>query len=134
MKKKVVYTWLLLMIAALAAKAQTYTLTYQGFPYAKTSCALPEFAKGTAVKISLGTPNVEGKTFLYWRYEGMRYMPGSMFIMPAQDVELIPVYEGDATATEEIEIHAPANKIMRNGQLLIIYNGKTYNATGQQIQ
>jgi hypothetical protein len=61
-------------------------------------------------------------------------MPGAAFIMPATDVELIPVYEGDMSATEQIEIHSSANKVIRNGQLLIIYNGKTYNTTGQQIQ
>ena len=61
-------------------------------------------------------------------------MPGATFIMPAQDVELIPVYEGDATAAENIEIHTSKQKVIRNGQLLIIHNGKIYNTTGQQIQ
>jgi hypothetical protein len=121
--------------AANAAMAQpTYELTYKGFPYAKTTCDNPRYEEGATIKLSLGKPTNTEKTFLYWKYNGVNYMPGAAFIMPATDVELIPVYEGDMSATEQIEIHSSANKVIRNGQLLIIYNGKTYNTTGQQIQ
>lgn len=134
MRRKIVYTLLLIILAVAAKAQQKYELTYQGFPYAKTICAIPSYVAGQEIQLSLGKPTNTEKTFLYWQYNGANYMPGATFIMPAQDVELIPVYEGDATATEQIEIHTSANKMIRNGQLLIIHNGKTYNTTGQQIQ
>lgn len=134
MRRKIIYTLLLIIVAVAAKAQQKYELTYQGFPYAKTTCAIPSYVAGAEVQLSLGKPTNTEKTFLYWQYNGANYMPGATFIMPAQDVELIPVYEGDATTTEQIEIHTSANKMIRNGQLLIIHNGKTYNTTGQQIQ
>jgi hypothetical protein len=134
MRRKLVYTVLLIIVAVAAKAQQKYELIYQGFPYAKTTCANPSYVAGQEIQLSLGKPTNAEKTFLYWQYNGANYMPGATFIMPAQDVELIPVYEGDATATENIEIHTSANKMIRNGQLLIIHNGKIYNSLGQQIQ
>ena len=134
MRRKIVYTLLLIIVAVAVKAQQKYELTYQGFPYAKTTCAIPSYVAGAEVQLSLGKPTNAEKTFLYWQYNGANYMPGATFIMPAQDVELIPVYEGDATATKNIEIHSSKQKVIRNGKLLIIHNGKTYNTTGQQIQ
>ena len=134
MRRKIVYTLLLIILAVAAKAQQKYELTYQGFPYAKTTCSIPSYVAGQEIQLSLGKPTNTEKSFLYWQYNGANYMPGATFIMPAQDVELIPVYEGDATATEQIEIHTSANKMIRNGQLLIIHNGKICNTTGQQIQ
>jgi hypothetical protein len=38
------------------------------------------------------------------------------------------------TATEEVESPAPsAQKIMQNGQLLILHEGKTYNIMGVEV-
>jgi hypothetical protein len=134
MRRKLVYTVLLIIVAVAAKAQQKYELIYQGFPYAKTTCANPSYVAGQEIQLSLGKPTNAEKTFLYWQYNGANYMPGATFSMPAQNVELVPVYEGDATATENIEIHTSANKMIRNGQLLIIHNGKIYNTTGQQIQ
>ena len=134
MRRKIVYTLLLIILAVAAKAQQKYELTYQGFPYAKTTCAIPSYVAGAEIQLSLGKPTNTEKTFLYWQYNGANYMPGATFIMPAQDVELIPVYEGDATAAENIEIRTSKQKVIRNGQLLIIHNGKIYNTTGQQRQ
>lgn len=113
--------------------AQTYELTYKGFPYAKTTCENPTYAYGEQVILSVGKPQQDGKNFLYWQHAGVNYLPGATFTMPAADVELIPVYDTN-TAVDNLHAETKRTKVLQNGQLIIIHNGKSYNSLGQQIQ
>lgn len=131
MKRLFLFCSLILPLALCATN--TYTLTYQGFPYIKTTCENPVYAYGEQVVLSAGQPQVEGKVFLYWQYAGVNYLPGATFTMPAADVELIPVYDTN-TAVDEVQSETKNSKILQDGQLVIIHNGKSYNSLGQQLR
>ena len=48
------------------------------------------------------------------------------------DIVLVP--QGSASAISNTAIDTKAMKIIRNGQLFIIKNGKTYNALGAEVK
>ena len=132
MKSKIFLSSLVLTLTLQMVAAQ-YELVYQGFPYKKTQCDNPTYAAGTSIQISVGKPQVQGREFICWQFNGVNYMPGDTFVMPAANVTLVPVY-GPSTGIQDVETIEKTTKKIVNGQLIIIHNGKQYNALGQIIQ
>ena len=56
------------------------------------------------------------------------------FEMPAKDVEVTATFETEATAIVNTDAAAKAVKVVRDGQLLIIKNGRTYNVLGADVE
>ena len=128
----------LVLLMSLAAMGQTYTLTYEGFPYMKTICGIPSYSAGTEVKLSWGRPIQEKKWFDGWQYNNKLYQPGTIFTMPAEDVVLVPVFsdisEGIEDVPELTDTKNKGQKIIKDGQLLIIHNGAIYNVLGERVK
>lgn len=118
--------------ASTTPPAETYSLSYQGFPYRKTLCEEPTYEAGTVLTLSNATPTQGGKTLTGWRYDGVVYEPGASFTMPAADVVLAPIWD-HGTDIDQTNIRTQAVKILRNGQLVIIRDGVEYNAQGTRI-
>ncbi len=118
--------------ASTTPPAETYSLSYQGFPYRKTLCEEPTYEAGTVLTLSNATPSKGGKTLTGWRYDGVVYEPGASFTMPAADVVLAPIWD-NGTDIDQTNIRTQAVKILRNGQLVIIRDGVEYNAQGTRI-
>ena len=118
--------------ASTTPPAETYSLSYQGFPYRKTLCEEPTYEAGTVLTLSNATPTKGGKTLTGWRYDGVVYEPGASFTMPAADVVLAPIWD-NGTDIDQTNIRTKAVKILRNGQLVIIRDGVEYNAQGTRI-
>ena len=126
----------LMMAVAGMAISFTYELSYEGFPYNKTRCENPSYVAGTAVKLSAGIPTKDDVPLVGWRYNGTIYLPGASFIMPSEDVVLQPVWSGEEgiELVENRKSIIDNRKILRDGQLLIIREGKVYNVIGVRIQ
>ena len=111
-------------------------LTYKGFPYKRTTCAYPSYYAGSTVTLASGRPqNEEGKVIVGWLYEGTTYAPGGKFTMPETDVELEPVWGEPEQGIETVQkIEHRAQKIMRNGQMIIVLDGVEYTILGGRLQ
>lgn len=132
--RKITTLCVALMIAA-AGMAEVYGLSYEGFPYNKTLCEGPTYAAGAAVKLTDGIPTKDEVPLVGWSYNGTIYQPGATFIMPAEDVVLVPVWEGsEGIETVNGEWRMANGKMIRDGQLLINRDGKVYNVMGVRIQ
>lgn len=114
------------------AMTQYYALTYQGYPYRRTSCEELLFAEGSTVTLSTGIPTQAGHAFEGWSFEGKIYQPGDSFVMPSDDVELVAVWK--PTAIEDVTTINKAKKVFRDGELLIEEDGVLYNVQGAKIQ
>lgn len=111
-------------------------LTYQGFPYKRTSCEYPSFYIGALVRLSKTQPmNEEGQVLTGWLYNGETYLPGAAFTMPEEDVELVPVWgEQGIENTEHRAQNTEYRKELRDGQLVIVREGVEYNMMGGRVQ
>ena len=122
------------LMAAMTLSAAEWTLTYQGYPYKRTACDGPFYEAGTKITLSSGVPvSTDGKVFAGWTYGKKTYQPGATFVMPNNDVELVPSWKSDE-AIEEVQ--APsfnAHKILRNGQLIILRDGIEYDLMGRPL-
>lgn len=130
---KKIATLCISLMMTVAGMADTFVLSYQGFPYNRTKCAGPTYAAGTAVKLTTGIPEKKDSTFAGWSFYGTIYAPGAYFIMPAQDVELIPAWE-EELAVEQIWEKVPrVSKFIRDGQVVILRDGMEYNVLGVRL-
>ena len=120
------------LVACMTVMAEKYALTYQGFPYKKTGCDIPRYAVGEVVKLCNHRP--PGTLwFNGWQYNGELYLPGSDFTMPAEDVELVPSFAGEGVPVETVHTGGKAQKVLRDGQLVIVRDGQTYNVLGEKM-
>ena len=134
-KMRKITTLCLSLMIATAVMAEMYGLSYEGFPYNKTLCGGPTYAAGSAVKLTTGIPVKEDVPLVGWKYKGILYAPGAMFTMPANDVVLVPVWQGEeGLETVNGERLTESRKILRDGQIIIIRDGKEYNILGERIQ
>jgi lipoprotein-anchoring transpeptidase ErfK/SrfK len=116
-----------------AYSAKQVKLSYEGFPYKKTTCAEPVYEAGTVVTLSTAVPVKAGKTLKGWTYTGAFYEPGASFTMPETDVVLEPVWE-DGSGIESIQkSEISIQKVIKDGQLYLIYDGVTYNMMGFRL-
>lgn len=112
-----------------------YELTYQGYPYRRTMCEIPSYYPGARVALSTFRPHEPTRWFLGWQYDGVTYQPGEIFTMPENDVELVPQFlEIGEGICNPVSDEGNAEKILRDGQLLIIRGDRTYNAQGVLIK
>ena len=133
MRKVTILSLLLLM--GVAAWAQQYSITYQGYPFLfRTSCEYPTFAAGDHLTITAGKPYNDGKEFLGWMFDGNLYKPAQKFIMPAKDVLFVPVFDGDPSAIESQKSKVESRKLLENGVLFLINNGVKYTIMGERVQ
>jgi len=116
--------------------AEKYALTYQGFPYKKTLCEEPTYVAGSKVRLSSGTKQREdGKWILGWEYQGVTYEIGGEFTMPEADVELVPVWGEKSQGVDHVQgDKAQWTKVLREGQLYLMYNGTMYNVQGLRVK
>lgn len=115
--------------------ATTYTFIYDGFLGNTTRCEGGKSCKaGDVITLSAGVPTREGYTFAGWQYDGRIYQAGDMFIMPAADVTLLPQWKGTPTESglDMPVIRTAAVKVLRDGYLYIIVDGKPYDTTGRE--
>jgi hypothetical protein len=110
-------------------------LSYQGFPYKRTGCQYPSYHVGAVVTLSRKQPqNAEGKVVIAWMYNDQMYQPGGQFTMPATDVELVPKWGDPEEGIEAVKSEDPkAQKMLRDGRLIIVRDGKAYNIMGMII-
>ena len=126
----------LMLLVGLAALAQQYSLTYQGYPFLyRTSCEYPTFAAGDHLTLSAGKPSIAGKEFTGWLYDGTLYQPAQKFIMPAKDVVLLPIFDSEwPTAIDQQQTPDDSRKVLENGVLFLINNGVKYSIMGERVQ
>jgi len=111
-------------------------LSYQGFPYKRTGCEYPSYSAGSNVKLAVcPLKNAAGEVVIAWKYNDQTYEPGGLFTMPEEDVELVPVWgepqEGIETVrTSDIKIQ----KVLLDGQLIIIRDGVAYTIMGAKVK
>ena len=116
-----------------AYNAKQVKLTYQGFPYKKTTCADPLYEAGSVITLPSTVPSKDGKILKGWTYTGAFYEPGASFTLPETDVVLEPVWQ-DGSGIESVqESDVRIQKVIRDGQLLILRDGKAYNVLGAMI-
>ena len=113
-----------------AYSAKQVKLTYQGFPYKKTTCSDPVYTPGAVVTISAAVPVKDGKTLKGWSYTGAFYAPGASFTMPETDVVLEPVWENGSGIESIQKSDVRIQKVIKDGQLFILRDGKAYNVLG----
>lgn len=111
----------------------TYTFEYAGYPDKTTHCGTAEYAEGTTITLSKGTPSQEGKVFVGWLYDGKTYKAGASFTMPAADVSLAAQWN-DATDVRNTATAEQAHKIIRNSTLYIVVGDRTYDLLGNLVK
>ena len=126
----------LMLLVGLAAWAQQYSLTYQGYPFLyRTSCDEPFFTAGEHLTITESKPIMQGKEFSGWLYDGTLYQPAQKFIMPAKDVVLVPIFDNEwPTAIDQQQTPNDSRKVLENGVLFLINNGVKYSIMGERVQ
>lgn len=110
-------------------------LSYQGFPYKRTNCEYPSYSVGSTVTLAVcPLKNEAGEVVIGWKYNDQTYEPGKTFTMPNEDVELIPVW-GEKQGIEGIQsTEYRVQKILRDGQLIIVRDGIEYNLMGGRVK
>ena len=134
MKYRIIVCIAGMLCAAGIFAEQAWQFSYKGYPHKTTSCYEPGYFAGEEVTLSLGVPVKEGRNFVGWRYKAEEQLlaPGATFIMPAEDVELEAVFDGEE-AIETVSSERLGHKELRDGQLIIIFNGAAYNAQGGRL-
>lgn len=136
MKKITMVCLALMMAVAGKAISFTHTLSYEGFPYNRTQCEDPKYMIGTKVKISSFVPVKDNIPLVGWSFNGKTYLPGDTLTMPGTDVVLQPIW-ADEQGVELVGNRKSIidnRKILRDGQLIIVRDGKEYNIMGGRIQ
>ena len=132
MRRSATFAALLLMAGMLSAAS--YTLVYQGFPYKRTSCELPTYESGVEIMLPSANPVQDGKPLKGWQYGEEIFLPGTLFVMPEADVVLLPVWDEGTGVGQSVRCVTPVEKILRDGQLLILRDNKVYNLLGESVQ
>ena len=124
------------LMATLTLSAAEWTLTYKGYSYKRTACDGPFYKTGTKITLSSGVPvSEEGKIFVGWIYGKNTYQPGATFVMPNNDVLLVPSWKDADEGFESVQnSEVRIQKILRNGQIVILRDGMEYDVLGNRIQ
>ena len=120
-------------IYRLGSSTPSVTIEFEGFPYRRTSCELPTYKAGSEFVIPSAVPEIEGKSLKAWKYGETEYAPGATFVVPEENVVFVPVWEG-GQAVENTSVRTHATKTLRDGQLVIVRDGKEYNVIGTRIK
>ena len=118
-----------------APPAPQVTIAFDGFPYARTRCEVPTYKAGSTYTLPTFVPEKDGKELVAWQFAGENYAPGATFVVPETDVLFVPVWVG-GQGMEEVTGYGlrVTNKVIRDGQLIIIRDGIEYNVLGERIK
>ena len=116
-----------------AAPVPSVTISFEGFPYARTNCDIPTYKAGTNYTLPSFVPEKDGHALLAWQYGEEQFAPGANFTVPETDVLFTPVWDGEQSV-ETVNGARRATKLIRNGQLVILRDGFEYNVLGERIQ
>jgi len=124
-----------LLTTVTAIYAADVRLSYQGYPYKRTTCAPPVYAAGSVITLpDVRLKNAEGRELIGWAYNGETYQPGASFTLPETDVELVPVWKQPDQGAEQVQSDkVQSTKVMENGVLYLLYKGTKYNVQGQKV-
>ena len=76
----------------------------------------------------------EGYVFDQWLVNGSVVADEKLVIKMDQDYEVKPTFKPENVAVDNVSVDAKATqKLLRNGRLVIVRDGKTYNAVGQEM-
>ena len=123
---------IVLLVALTAGAIPRVHVTYQGFPYKRTTCELPTFEIWSTITLPTAPVKEDKKVVVGWLYNGKTYKPGESFTIPEDDVEFVPVW-----GTQDIETVKEERltiKELRDGQLIIVREGAKYNILGGRIR
>ena len=83
------------------------------------------YSQSLTIKIP-AAPTIAGFTFLYWQ-------PVAEPI--TNEITIQAIYEADTPTSTEVYVNPanPTQKLLRNGQMYILQDGKTYTITGQRF-
>ncbi len=83
------------------------------------------YSQSLTIKVP-AAPEIEGFTFLGWQ-------PVATLITDTITIQAI--YEADTPTSTEVYVNpaSPTQKLLRNGQVYILQDGKTYTITGQKL-
>ena len=85
-------------------------------------------------EVSLTPIADEGYVFDQWLVNGSVVADEKLVIMMDQDYEVKPTFKPENVAVDNVSVDAKATqKLLRNGRLVIVRDGKTYNAVGQEM-
>ena len=132
--KKLAILSLSLVVAwiCVAAEMERVTITYEGYPYYRTGCALPTYRPRSLYILPVAEPQQEGKVFVGWQFNEKIYAPASTFYVPDTDVVFVAVWD-DEQGVETVNGERRATKFIRDGQLVIIRDGLEYNVLGEKL-
>jgi hypothetical protein len=123
------------LLSVVTMNAAGWTLTYQGYPYRRTACDGPFYKSGTKITLSSGVPvSPDGKEFAGWTYGKKTYQPGATFVMPNNDVELVPSWKSDEAIEGIQSTEYRVQKTLRNGQIVILRDGMEFDVLGNKIK
>ena len=85
-------------------------------------------------KATITAKPAEGYKFVYWKYGKKTIDKDSYSFFVGGSASYTAVFEEDDMAIDQTQATPDAEKIIRNGQLLVIKNGNTYNALGELVK
>lgn len=109
-----------------------HTFMYEGFAGSTTRCGGGcLYQEGETITLSAGIPTRDGHIFTGWQYNDKLYQPSDTFTMPTEDVVLVPTW-AVSTEVDMPLITTKSEKIIRDGYLYIVVDGKVYDSMGHE--
>lgn len=113
-------------------QAPKHIFMYEGFAGTTTRCGGGcWYQEGENITLSAGIPTRDGYLFAGWEYNDKIYQPAESFTMPNEDVTLVPTWVV-STNVDITLIPTKSEKIIRNGYLYIVVDGKVYDSMGHE--
>ena len=115
-------------------KTVYYTLVVLPSENGKASMPVGVEQYKSGEEVSLTPIADEGYVFDQWLVNGSVVADEKLVIMMDQDYEVKPTFKPENVAVDNVSVDAKATqKLLRNGRLVIVRDGKTYNAVGQEM-
>ena len=115
-------------------KTVYYTLAVLPSENGKASMPIGVEQYKSGEEVSLTPIADEGYVFDQWLVNGSVVADEKLVIMMDQDYEVKPTFKPENVAVDNVSVDATATqKLLRNGRLVIVRDGKTYNAVGQEM-
>ena len=116
-------------------KTVYYTLAVLPSENGKASMPVGVEQYKSGEEVSLTPIADEGYMFDQWLVNGSVVADEKLVIMMDQDYEVKPTFKPENVAVDNVSVDAKATqKLLRNGRLVIVRDGKTYTTMGAEIQ